>query len=223
MSSSASNEKIRTTSTHRRALERAVKARGTFAVIVGPDGVGKTTLAKEILRLWPGPKGYFHFLPTRRHPIIPAPQEISRIRPKPPRSGNRPLGWLRMIRNLIRFWWAYLTQIRPLVRSGALVIGDRWCYGYTGQPYSLRFYGPEGLARIFQHLFPSPDLLIDLKAPVDVIASRKSELTRDEIGEEMVRWSQVEAGRRIELFATEEPRAVAEETVRFLRSLVSEY
>lgn len=37
---------------------------GTFIVIVGPDGVGKTTVARAIIDQHQGPSAYFHFLPT---------------------------------------------------------------------------------------------------------------------------------------------------------------
>ena len=38
--------------------------RGTFVVIVGPDGVGKTTLARTILDRSQNGGFYFHFIPS---------------------------------------------------------------------------------------------------------------------------------------------------------------
>lgn len=195
---------------------RAGSSTGLFVVVVGPDGVGKTTLAREVLQRWNGPKGYFHFLPTRHSPIVPTPDGDGPTPPKAPRRGSRLLGWLRLGRNLIRFWLAYAVHIRPLVREGALVIGDRWWYGYIGQPFSLRFYGPQQLAMRSEPLFPRPDLVIDLKAPSEVIESRKPELTRDEIRDELARWSLVAKGHRLEVDGTKDPALLADETVAIL-------
>lgn len=196
---------------------RAESSTGLFVVVIGPDGVGKTTLAREVLERWSGPTGYFHFLPTRHSPVTSSP-EVDQPAPPPkaPRTGSRPLGWLRLGRNLIRFWLAYLVHVRPLVRQGTLVIGDRWCYGYVGQPFSLRFYGPHELAKRAADLFPKPDLVIDLKAPAEVIASRKSELTNSEISDELARWSLVAKGHRIEVHTTKDPSLLAQETIELI-------
>jgi thymidylate kinase len=101
------------------------------------------------------------------------------------------------------------------------VIGDRWWYGYIAQPFSLRFYGPHWLATRSTAFFPQPELVIDLKAPVEVIASRKSELTRTEIRDELARWSEVAKGRRIEVDATKDPSLLAEESLAIIEVWLS--
>jgi hypothetical protein len=100
-----------------------------------------------------------------------------------------------------------------------LVIGDRWFYGYIGQPFSHRFYGPPALAIRSEPFFPQPDLVIDLKAPTEVIASRKAELSCQEITEELARWSQIAKGHRVEVDATKDVQALAEETVAIIAGL----
>ena len=189
--------------------------------MIGPDGVGKTTLAARVLEHWDGHTGYFHFLPTTRSPITRLPETDPSPPPtKAPKGGGRPLGWARLGRNLVRFWWAYAIHIRPLVRSGTLVVGDRWAYGYIGQPYAFRFYGPTWLASFAERLFPRPNLVIDLKAPIEVIAARKQELSPSDIRSELTRWSQVARGRRVELQTVLEPDDLADQAIRLIREAI---
>lgn len=71
----------------------------------------------------------------------------------------------------------YLVRIRPAVRQGALVMGDRWAYGYLVQPRALKFYGPVWMARLAVRLLPQPEVVVNLVAPAEVIRSRKAELS----------------------------------------------
>lgn len=165
---------------------------GSFVVVVGPDGVGKTEIARALTRLYGGPTGYFHFMPPRRGSLPAHPPDFSVPPPdKGPAQGSRFLGWLRLARNVVRFWLTYALVVRPSVRRGALVVGDRWAYGYVGQPRAVRFYGPPWLARLAVRLLPEPDLVANLVAPPDVIRTRKQELTFEEIESELRTWSQL--------------------------------
>ena len=73
----------------------------------------------------------------------------------------------------MRAWTSYILAIRPAVRSGSVVVGDRWLYGYAAQPLALKFYGPEWVARLMLRLMPQPDLVMVLDAPAEVIRERK--------------------------------------------------
>jgi energy-coupling factor transporter ATP-binding protein EcfA2 len=167
---------------------------GRFVVIVGPDGVGKTTVARALVAAAGPPTGYFHFRPLVFSPILDAPPaSMDPAIDKGSSAGSRLLGWIRIGRNLVRFWAGYLLRVRPAIAGGALVIGDRWAYGYLVQPAALKFYGPTWLARLALRLLPEPDLVANLTAPVDVVRDRKQELSPAEISAELGAWTRIPA------------------------------
>lgn len=157
-------------------------------MVIGPDGVGKTTLAGHLLSEHGPPTMYLHFRPGfwSRPPATPGGDGL----PPPKRSdpGRRPLGWLRLGRSVAQFWLGYLRWIRPAVSRGTLVVGDRWAYGYVGQPTALGFAGPAWLARFAARIVPHPDLVARLRGDPGLIASRKSDLSASQIEREDAAW-----------------------------------
>jgi thymidylate kinase len=162
---------------------------GRFIILVGPDGVGKTTLASELTNLAETRSAYFHYRPIIRAGLKSAPpDEAGDPPPKNKETGWKIVGWIRLIRSALQFAIAYHIRIKPLIRRGFLVIGDRWLFNYFVQPLSVRYYGPEWLARLAFGIVPGPDLIVNLVAPPAVIESRKRELNRSEIQLELERW-----------------------------------
>jgi ATPase family associated with various cellular activities (AAA) len=190
---------------------------GAFIVLVGPDGVGKTSVARALANSFGGPTAYFHFMPPLRRQLLTKPpaHEATR-RPVINPTGSRVLGWCRLIRNWGRCWIGYAIAIRPALRRGSLVIADRWAYGYVVQPAALRFYGPASLATAAIGLLPRPDLVVNLSAPSEVVLARKQELTRAEISRELMAWSQLPYCPMKTFDATEDPASIA---VRILEAL----
>jgi ABC-type cobalamin/Fe3+-siderophores transport system ATPase subunit len=183
---------------------------GRFVVVVGPDGVGKTTLAAELLKAWPAERRYFHFRPVLRWPMLEAPPPPSGfLAEKPDRRGSRALGWLRIMRNLVLFSLGYFARVRPALHRGALVVGDRWAYGYLAAPHALKYYGPRWLARLVLALLPEPDLVACLTAPAEVVISRKPELTVEQVTAEDRLWQAVPARRKATLTALDPPDVLA--------------
>lgn len=178
--------------------------RGKFVVLVGPDGVGKTSVAEGVLRERHG--HYFHFRPPLgRRWSPPAPGDTTRPTP-PPRSGVV-VSVLRVVKALTLFWLGYLTAVRPEVSDGALVIGDRWGYGYLVHPHKLGVVASPRLARALLRVLPQPDLVFALVADPETIHLRKKELTPEAAAAEVEAWSTLPISRLIRVDAE---RPVAE-------------
>lgn len=164
------------------------ESRGGFVVLVGPDGTGKTTLAQHLLAHYPGPGRYFHFRPSILAGLARGPA-ASDLRPLTDKvvdpSGSRPVGWLRLFKNATAAMVGYYLHIRPHIRQGALVVGDRWIFGYVTQPGPLRYYGPAWLARAVLRMLPKPTLTVNLTAPTELVYARKQELQPHEIEQEL--------------------------------------
>lgn len=175
---------------------RGRRRSGAFVVLVGPDGVGKTSTAHALTESFEGPTAYFHFRPPLRGGMPPAPPaEMPPPENKVHPAGSKVLGWLRLVRHLIHCWLGHLLSVRPAVRRGSLVLGDRWSYGYLVQPRALRFYGPPWFAALCLHLLPRPDLVVNLTASVEEIRRRKQELSPAEIADELDRWASLQLPR----------------------------
>lgn len=190
--------------------ETAFHGPGGFIVIVGPDGVGKTTVAQVLAASFSGPTAYFHFIPPVWR-MSRNPPRSSRPRPKVDENtrGFAPLGWFRLARNFARYWAGYLLSVRPVVRRGGLVIGDRGLYGYVVQPRDLGFFGPARLAAALVRFLPRPDLIVNLSAAPEVIALRKTELTPYQIAGELSTWARLPV-RRLRTFASDDtPERIA--------------
>ena len=129
------------------------------------------------------------------------------------------LGWIRIVRNAVRCWLGYVNSVRPALKRGLLVVGDRWMYGYVVQPEAMKFHGPDLFARAVMRVLPRPHLIVNLTAPPYVIRERKQELTLTQIEQELLAWSSLRMPNVKTLDATRSPQDIALEILVTLASI----
>ncbi|MDH5720413.1 MAG: hypothetical protein OEZ13_07285 [Spirochaetia bacterium] len=175
-----------------------IKKYGLFIVFIGPDGAGKTTLAKKILssekfsKLYKD-KYYFH----SRFPFLPALRKVvelfgknsveTKIKIEEENDYAKelaPLGLLRSmiypiyygINALLGYFWLFQKK---RIRGGSLIVFDRYFYEYKIQKEFIRC--PRILLNILEFFIPRPDVIVFAKDKAENIYLRKKELPLDEI------------------------------------------
>jgi thymidylate kinase len=169
-------------------------ARGLFIGFVGPDGSGKTTTAAEVEALCSAMNrkfAYVHWRPSLTSAFgrpDPLATPMPKVQPKMPNTIDRMASLARLLRSAIAFNAAYALRLRPQVRSGSVVVVDRWVYNYITQPNSVRYYGMERVAAfVCCRLVVRPRPVFVFEAPTAVILARSHELTAEEVEAEYER------------------------------------
>ena len=171
--------------------------------LIGPDGSGKTTIARRVQDVLPVPARYLYMgvnleasevlLPTTRvlrglrrargkSLDVAGPREHESSAGKSSSLG----GSLREVKSLLslghRILDEWYRQYRAWrwQRSGAVVLFDRHYYPDYYAYDIANGAGPRPLHRrihgwLLEHVYPKPDLLIFLDAPAEVLYARKRE------------------------------------------------
>jgi thymidylate kinase len=164
-----------------RHVRRWLQPTGLLVVVMGPDGVGKSTLVQELVQvvrpLFRRDR-VFHWRPMllwRRKDASDTTAPHSR----PPYT----CWWstARLLAHILDYWLGYWLLIRPLLARSGLVVFDRYFQDVLADPIRYRFGGPLWLARFVARLVPKPDLLFILDVEEQTILSRKQEMLPEEL------------------------------------------
>jgi thymidylate kinase len=163
--------------------------RGVFAVLVGLDGSGKTTVARKLCGLAAMRERftevrYFHWLPSLSKPTefpLPDPKPVPRKPKLQPNLWRSAISIQRLFKNIVLSNLAYWLHFGWRFRRSALLLTDRYYYNYFLDPASVRYYGPDSVLNWARRFFPKPDVVIVFQTSPEILRSRKQELSEEEI------------------------------------------
>jgi thymidylate kinase len=168
-----------------------------FVVLLGPDGSGKTTIARDLSEFWKRDYGAttvqihggFHLLPELKNlrraiawlchkPMAPEVDFTGR------HSGVSvaPHSLTRSLCYLLYYSWDYiLSHIPVFYHKGKdrLIVADRYFYDYFFQLRNSKL--PHRLLDAIRRVIAQPDLIVCVERDAEAIYADKDELTVDEI------------------------------------------
>lgn len=155
-----------------RACRRVLQPVGLHIVILGPDGVGKSTLIAQLRLPCFQRMTQFHFRPglLGKKPA----GVITQPHAQPPRSRLSSLA--KTLYYFADHWLGYLGKIFPAKVRRELVVFDRSFEDVLVDPRRYRLSAGSGFARFLKRLLPPPDLTFVLDAEPELVHARKPEL-----------------------------------------------
>lgn len=169
--------------------------------LVGPDGSGKTTIARRLERNFPGNLKYLYMGISSESSNVTLPttrlaewikSKLNRQPETPNRSGpangaSRGLIWsvFRVLNRIAEECYRYALECR-YIRHGFVVVEDRhYKFDFACDSSQLgKLSAPDRLHRLWlKNVYPYPDLAIFLEAPAEVLYDRKHEGTVEWLSE----------------------------------------
>ena len=164
---------------------------GAYLLVAGPDGTGKSTLARRLAEL-----GGFHAVRTMhwRPGVLPRLGCLAgRDAPDSTRPHDQPpygplVSWMRLV-----YYWldqvaGFWLGISPGLRRGELMVMERGYWDMLVDPLRYRLACPSWIVRLLGLLVPRPDLTVILGGDAEVVAARKRELPASEVARQLASW-----------------------------------
>jgi len=168
----------------RRLTGRFFLPPGATLVLLGPDGSGKSSVAKRLLDELHGTFYKDKSLHIHWKPAVFLRKRRAERPPTTDPHGQKPRGWFASQLALLYHWSEYfagsITQFLPVLFRCGMVLIERHHYDFEIDPRRYRLQRPGWLVRLAFGCLPKPDLVFVLDAPPEVLQSRKPEVTPEE-------------------------------------------
>lgn len=184
-------------------IRRFHRPKGTVICVLGPDGVGKSTVIDmlkekatdafirdedklEIIHFRP------NILPNIKKLLSRNYDESKEEFTNPHRA--KPAGKVSSCIRLAYYWldyWLGKGMLRKKCINGQIIIFDRYSYDFIVDPRRTRISLNSKIIEFFMQKVPTPDKVFVLSAPAEVIYSRKKELEIDEIERQLLEYERL--------------------------------
>ena len=166
-----------------RRISRVAHTTGLLVTCLGPDGVGKSSVAAGIqstLRQCFRRTDLFHLRPGLLRGSAAGREFTTQPHGKPARSyfGS----FAKVLFLFSDYWLGYWIRVRPLLARSSLLVFDRYFDDVMADPQRFRVEKMARLTRFISRIIPVPDVVLVLDAPPEIVHDRKQELGISEIG-----------------------------------------
>jgi O-antigen/teichoic acid export membrane protein/thymidylate kinase len=198
-----------------RLLRNWFRPNGLQITILGPDGVGKTTLSTTIFDVFGpafGPRKILLWRPEVLPRLSKDPSPIDPPHSKPLHGALESLA--RIIAIFLDYWLGHFILVKPLLSRSALILYDRDIHDILVDHRRYRYGGPRWALTSLTNILPRTEsLYLILDAAPEVILKRKQEVAPVEVRRQLAAYRKL---------AEDLPNAYLVRTDRDLKSTTSE-